>query len=217
VVRRHSRAAVRRRARGRPRVDDNPYLHRRFLEISHQDQLWWLANLGAQLSATVFDPDGRFQAWLAPGVRLPLVFQHLGVRFSAGPTTYELALHVDGGAFDVVPVADLQGGSTTLGRVTFTDEQRLLIVALAEPVLRARDTSRVQLPTSAEAAARLGWSLTKFNRKLDNVCQKLEKAGIRGLHGNAGQLAMDRRGRLVEYALAVRLVTIADLASLETN
>ena len=39
--------------------------------------------------------------------------------------------------------------------------------------------------TNREVAARLGWSLTKFNRKLDNVCQKLKKAGVQGLHGDS--------------------------------
>jgi hypothetical protein len=64
-------------------------------------------------------------------------------------------------------------------------------------------------------AARLGWSTTKLTRKLDSVCSKLSKVGVRGLHGRPGELASSRRARLVEYALAVRLVTVDDLASLE--
>lgn len=195
-------------------VDDNPYLHRRFLEIARQDDLWWLANLGGQLSATVADPEGRFQAWLAPGARLPLVFSHLRVWFTAGATAYDFNIHNEVGVFEPTPLADIDTGSTTLGRVALTPEQRLLVVALAEPALRADAGGRIQLPTSAEAAARLGWSITKFNRKLDNVCQKLKKAGVHGLHGGAGDHASDRRARLVEYVLAVRLVTAVDLESL---
>jgi len=49
-------------------LDDNPYLHRRFLCVSHSDGLWWLSNVGSQLSATVADDKGLFQTWLAPGV-----------------------------------------------------------------------------------------------------------------------------------------------------
>ncbi len=67
------------------------------------------------------------------------------------------------------------------------------------------------LPTSSQAAKRLGWTTTKFNRKLDNVCDKLSKLGVRGLQGDLGALASNRRARLVEYALAVRLVTRHDL------
>jgi hypothetical protein len=73
------------------------------------------------------------------------------------------------------------------------------------------------LPSSNGAADRLGWTVTKFNRKLDNVCDKLEKLGVRGLHGERGELASGRRSRLVEYAIATRLVTRDDLTLLEMN
>ena len=69
-------------------------------------------------------------------------------------------------------------------------------------------------PASNVVAARLGWTPTKFNRKLDNVCDKLTKLGVRGLHGDAARLATSRKARLVEYALATQLVTAADLALL---
>lgn len=196
-------------------IDENPYLHRRFLEVRHADGLWWLVNLGSQLSATISDAQGRFQGWLAPGAHLPLVFELASVRFTAGPTTYELTLHLDGAPFAPGLTDDIGDGHTTLGRVTFTEDQKLLVLALAEPALRPDGTGRVQLPSSATAAARLGWPITKFNRKLDNVCQKLKRAGVRGLHGGPDQLASDRRARLVEYALAVRLVTGTDLDLLE--
>jgi hypothetical protein len=71
------------------------------------------------------------------------------------------------------------------------------------------------MPSSAEAAARLGWTMTRFNRKLDNVCDKLDRAGVKGLRGGSGGLATNRRARLVEYAVASRLVTAADLDLLD--
>lgn len=39
---------------------------------------------------TVTDRGGRMHSWLAPGARLPLVFEQTVVVFSAGPTTYEV-------------------------------------------------------------------------------------------------------------------------------
>lgn len=196
-------------------VDDNPYLHRRFLEIAHRDNLWWLANLGSQISAMVSDPEGRFQAWLAPGVHLPVVFESLQVRFTAGPTTYDFRLLLNEPPFEVMASMVWEAGSTTLGKLVLTEDQHLLIVALAEPILRNNGAGRARIPSSSEAAGRLGWTLTKFNRKLDNVCQKFKRAGVRGLHGEPGNLASDRRARLVEYALAVRLVTAADVSILD--
>jgi len=196
-------------------IDDNRYLHRRFLEIAHRDGMWWITNLGGQLAATLSDEEGRFQAWLAPGAHLPVVFDTMTVRFTAGPTSYELSLHLPDPPFSPGAGSGPNDGTTTLGRVVLQGEQLLLVLALAEPALRSDGQGRRALPSSAEAAARLGWPLTKFNRKLDNVCQKLKKAGVRGLHGDVGRLASDRRARLVEYALAVRLVTPSDLRLLD--
>ncbi len=197
-------------------LDDNPYLHRQFLQVGSADGLSWIINNGHQLAATVSDSEARVQAWLAPGARLPLVFEHTIVRFTAGRTTYEVDVHISEPVFsDPMGLPD-STGDTTIGLVTFTRDQRLLIVALAEPMLRAggRGTNAT-LPSSAEAADRLGWTIRRFNRKLDNVCEKLAKVGVQGLHGGPGDLASNRRARLVEYALSVRLISADDLVLLD--
>lgn len=196
-------------------IDDNPYLHRRFLEISVEDGLVWLANVGNALSATVADENGLVQAWLAPGARIPVVFARTAVWFTAGPTTYEFDILNEVPKFASVGELRELDGETTLGRVTFTPDQTLLIVALAEDILRRGQRGGGAIPHSRTAAERLRWTQTKFNRKLDNVCEKLTKLGVRGLHGNADRTASNRRVRLVEYALASRLVTVADLSLLD--
>ena len=195
-------------------VDDNPFLHRRLLEISCVNDLWLLTNVGSRLAVTVTDGAGRMQSWLAPGARLPLVFESTTVVFSAGPTTYELNIHVSDPVFGdttVTPTA----GQTTMGVVEFTPSQKLLMVALAEPILLRDGSGMSDVPTNANAAERLGWALTRFNRKLDNVCDKLDRAGVKGLRGGPDGHAMNRRARLVEYAIAARLVTRADLPMLD--
>lgn len=197
-------------------VDDNPFLHRIFLRVSHHEGMWWLANVGTRLTATVTDAGGRVQAWLAPGARLPLVFQATSVIFTAGSTTYELTIFSDAPQFrDIAASAD-EVGSTTMGSVALTASQHLLLIALAEPMLRREGAGMSEIPTSAKAAERLGWTLTRFNRKLDNVCDKLDRAGIPGLRGGRAAYATSRRVRLVEHALAARLVTRSDLPLLNT-
>jgi hypothetical protein len=198
-------------------IDDNLFLHRRFLQINSEDSLWWLSNVGSQLTATVSDDRGAMQAWLAPGARLPLVFGRTVVWFTAGPTTYEFEVLLDQAAFVPVTTEPADVGMTTLGRTTFTPDQMLLIVALCEQVLRRGNRGAGTIPSSADAAAKLGWPLTKFNRKLDNVCDKLTRAGIRGLHGGPDKLAVNRRARLVEYALAARLVDASHLSLLDSD
>ncbi|HEY5882275.1 MAG TPA: hypothetical protein VIU11_25420 [Nakamurella sp.] len=197
-------------------VDDNPYLHRRFLTLVWQQDLWWLVNVGSRLSATISDDAGALQAWLAPGGRVPLVFAATTVLFTAGPTTYEIEFVCDDPTFTPSQDAGSTGiGETTIGPVTLTSSQRQLIVALAEPLLRREGTGISAIPSSKDAAARLGWELTRFNRKLDNVCDKFDRRGVRGLRGGPGQLASNRRARLVEHAVAARVVTADDLPLLD--
>lgn len=196
-------------------IDDNPFLHRHFLRISRSERLWWLINVGTRLTATVTDGAGRVQAWLAPGARLPIVFHATYVIFTAGPTTYELRIYSDAPTFEETQVATNESGVTTIGTVTLTPSQHLLLVALAEPMLRREGAGMSSIPTSAQAAARLGWTLTRFNRKLDNVCEKFDRLGVAGLRGGPGSYATNRRARLVEHALAARLVSRVDLALLD--
>lgn len=196
-------------------IDENRYLHRRFLVLSADSGMWWLTNVGDRIAATVTDGTGRVHARLAPGARLPVAFDRLHVIFGAGSTNYDFTLHSAGGfAVDPGPRTEA-AGDATIGDVPLSPSQKLLVVALAENVLRHTESGRGEIPSSADAAARLGWTLTAFTRKLDTVCAKLEREGVAGLRGGRGKLATNRRMRLVEHAVATRLVTREDLLLLE--
>jgi hypothetical protein len=193
-------------------IDDNPDLDPRVLEVSDENGIWWLTSTAASRLVRVSDPSGRVSTELAPGGRVPLVFEPAHVVFAAGRTTYEFALHGELPYSAAATSAELRPERVELPRLT--PNQRLLLVVLCEKALR-RPGGRVDdFPTSVEAAARLGWSLTAFNRKLDNVCDRLDRAGFAGLRGGRGNLATRRRARLIEHALASRLVTVDDLALL---
>ena len=111
---------------------------------------------------------------------------------------------LDTGADRSTGVLDLEA-TTTAGSLPLNDEQRLLLVALCEPWLD--DAASNELPTNRQIAARLGWTITKYNRKLDWLCQKYASAGVSGLRGSSDLLARDRRVRLVEHALDTGIVT----------
>lgn len=192
-------------------IDENPFLHRKFLRLQRERSMWTIVNVGTQLAATLADGDRVVQAWLAPGAQLPLVFARSTVWFTAGPTTYELDIVQEDAPFSVAVPETPATGTTTQGRTSLAPEQRLLLAALAEPMLRRRVRGAVNALSNAEVAERLGWTITKFNRKLDNLCQKFERLGVRGLHGGPQRLATDRKARLIEYALATRLIDEQDL------
>jgi hypothetical protein len=196
-------------------IDDNPYLHRRFLELAHQDGYWWIANVGNQLPATIAERDGSALSWLTPGARMPLVFANTVLRFTAGSTSYEINISVEKPAYETVAYRDESTAETTIGRVQFLGEQRILLIAMAEPMLRKSPGQLSILPSRAEVANRLGWSMKKFDRKLDAVCQKLHRAKVQGVYGTSDKVAANRRARVVEFAVSSGLVTRDDLPELE--
>lgn len=197
-------------------LDDNPFLHRRFVELAHTGGLWWVENVGSRLSLSLTDGHGLMRTVLGPSARMPLVFPRVVMSFAAGPTAYELYLMTTVAGFTPPDHhAPHSSGDTTVGPERFTPAQRVLILALAEPVLRRVGSGSSKIPASADAAKRLGWSITRFNRKLDNVCDKLMAAGVGGLRGEVGASAANRRLQLVEYAVSTLLVTRDDLPLLE--
>lgn len=199
-------------------VDDNPFLHRSFLELRFEAGVWLVANVGTQLSATVTDDRDLFAAHIAPGGVLPLAFERVRLRFGAGTTTYEVRLELSDPPFaaaDVEDEVDSDLGAPTRMPVSLSPDQRLVVLALAEHAFHRTGSGPSSLPTSAEAGARVGWTERKFNKKLDQVCTKLMKAGVRGLRGGPGDIAANRRARLVEYCLTSRVVTVDDLVELE--
>jgi hypothetical protein len=204
--------------------EDNLYLHRVVGRFVWHDGLWWIENLGQRIELDV-ESDTGVRARLparetaAAPVAAPLVGSRSAVRFAVGVHRYELdafhgsALLPASGPLGPPGLSAPTGRETSqFGRVELTGDERALLAALAEPALRDLATAGAdRLPANRELAARLGWSLTKFNRKLDYLCVRLTKAGVRGLQGGRGAEAVNRRWRLVEHAVSARLVTAEDL------
>lgn len=192
-------------------VDDNPFLHRVVGRFSFREGFWWLQNHGSRTELAVTETATGARSTLGPGQQAPLIATAFTVTFTAGPTHYELLCVREGPEFTTddtgVPV-----GTATIdfGVIPLSHEQHLLLVALCEQRLTGHDT----VPTNQAIADRLDWTLTKFNRKLDAVCSKLSRQGVRGLRGSVNSLASDRRTVLVQHALQARLVTVDDLGIL---
>lgn len=194
----------------------NPYLHRRLLHLRWDGGVWWIENVGSSIPVALTGGNGTFRAWLGPGVRLPVVLPQIVAEFTAGAQRYELTIVADDPPYrDAAHAGSDRVGAATIGDQNLTPSQRMLILALAEPLLRQSGLGTAGIPTSAAAAARLRWPLTTFNRKLDNVCDKLDRLGVDGMRGGVGNLATNRKARLVEYAILSRTVTPDDLALLD--
>lgn len=194
-------------------IDENPYLHRHLGSFVHRNGLWWLRNIGSAIAMELRDCKSPAVVVLPPDVEAPIAYDRFTIRFEAGATPYELsgtlAEPTGSGVSHVLPGTGTE--TEEFGRVAMTLDQRLLVLALAEPRLRDMHNPDVPLPSNREAAQRLGWKITKFNRKLDNVCDKLTKKGVPGLHGDRGGIASNRRKHLVDHAVNSGMVSPADL------
>ena len=190
----------------------NQYLHRilgRF--VSHHDQ-WYLQNLGRNIPLRVVDRIAPSRAEVGPGDQIPIGFDEFVVVFGAGSSTYE----IEGALAEATPLElGLVVASDTVdfGLSELNDEQRQLVAVLGEPLLRGEADWTAHLPSNKEAARRLGWTITKFNRKLDYLCRRLSEAGVDGMVGDLGALASNRRQHLVSHVVSRGLVTSADLAT----
>ena len=89
-----------------------------------------------------------------------------------------------------------------------------MLAALAEKCILDSTVPTSDLPANASVAHRLGWSAKKLDRKLDYLSAKLSSEGVRGLRGEKGFEAIDRRSRLVEHVMSSGMITEADLSTL---
>lgn len=199
-------------------IDDNPYLHRLLGVFVERDGLWWLQNVGSRIVLDVADRGSASIFSIKPGAQSPVPFGEALVRFSAGRSSYEISVRCAVQMEIPERVTPADGEHTiTMGNLPMTRDQLRLVLALAEPSLRDPYQRELAIPSNRQAAQRLGWTITRFNRKLDNVCQKLSKRGVPGLHGDIAELATDRRRRLVEYAIASGMVTPGHLVLLDAD
>lgn len=197
-------------------IDDNPRLHRHFGQIYYRDSGWWLKNTGRQLPMGLLDQASRSQVTLTSKREISLTFSNSVVSFSAGTTSYELRLtapHAE--QLDRTDTSsELLTSELTIDRIPLVGDQRLLAIAMAELAIR-NPHERIEVPPNRAIARRFGWPITTLNRKLDRLCRAYADMGVAGLVGSPGQLAADRRQRLVEHLISIGEITSEDLSILE--
>jgi hypothetical protein len=200
-------------------LDTNRYLHRVVGRLVGREQLWWIQNLNGSTTMHLA-ASGRASMSIEPRQQLPITTRESHLSFRCGLVPYELRLMLAadpvtvGGAIDPDRVVD---GTQTMryGIVPLTPSQHRLLVALAEPRLRAPAAVRPSLPSHRVVAERLGWSDAQVRRKLDNVCSKFEREGVPGLHADEGSRKADRRQVLVDHVVGFGLVSPDDLGLLD--
>lgn len=197
--------------------ESNRYLHRVVGEFRFHGGRWWVLNRGAHTPLLLHSVVTGSILHLGPGAEVGLSPGRFEVRFTAGPGNYQLDGVAPGEPLparhgSTIPADDDE--TAEWGVVDLNREQKMLLLALSEPMLREPGQPTIVLPSNRQAAHRLGWTITKFNRKLDHVCAKFARAGVTGIHGGPGIVATDRRTKLVAHCLEHGILVDADLAEL---
>ncbi len=189
---------------------DNQYLHRVLGCFASQGDVWFLQNLGRYVTLSIVDREGPSRTELAPADQTPIGFEEFSVVFEAGPDRYEIV----GALAEPTPLElgqSVASDTVEFATLNLNAEQLLMVAALSEPLLRGWPDWQSEIPGNKEVARRLGWSLAKFNRKLDYLCRRLSEQGVGGLQGGSGSLATGRRARLVRHMVDRGMVVAADL------
>lgn len=196
-------------------VDSNPFLHRSVGRFVFADGLWWVENLSDRSPLRI--SAGETSVILAANDRSPLTRRDTIICFEAGPCNYEIRVHLEEIPETTPPLTLDDDRTVTLNPVVIplNYEQRLLLTALAEPWLKDHH-HRGPMPTNRSVADRLGWTDTKFNRKLDYLCSQLARHGVPGMRVT-GRRALERRSHLVEHMLLTGQITVDDLHHLYTH
>lgn len=185
-------------------IDANPYLHRVLGRFRHDGRSWWVDNVGRSTPLTLMSTADLSSATVGPGSTAPILHVESVVAFAAGPTEYEVVVTNERAErlADLGPVAG-DGPLATLefGRIDLNPDQVELLRVLCEHRLARPSDQWADIPSNRSCAARLGWTLAKFNRKLDHVCDRLARSGVRGLRGDLGLSAVDRRRVLVDHVV----------------
>lgn len=183
-----------------------------FTVVAASSAVWLLGATNAP-GAWLLADQGAASARLGAGQRLPIVFSRTAVRFPSRMTQHQFDIVLDRPMY-AARTAPLPPAAPRQVPIRLNAEQRLMLLVLGERTLRRGTVVATGIPTTADAARRLGWSTTKLSRKLDNLCARLESLGVGGMHGDRYQLALHRRSALIEFAIANGLITPEDLESL---
>ena len=195
-------------------IDDaNQFMHRIVGSFVWHRDSWWVRNssrhaeieLLAETGKRVTIPAGSSELLDGPGV----------IRFDAGASSYELEYALD--TEISLPTVELPRDeddsylTRDFGRIPLNEEQRAMLTELCRIRLTDPSATAADIPPNAEIANRLGWSLRKFDRKLDYICRRLAEEGVRGVRGVKGVEATDRRAVLVEHMITSGQITVADI------
>ena len=159
--------------------DDDPYLHRRLLQIWDNKGVWQLDNLGDRVVIQIVSAqDGAGNMILGPKESLFIPNGQWYLVFETIMRKYELTLEVAGPRLSPLRLAPSQNDNDpTRGAVKTNREQIQLLIVLTEKLRKYPGVGDEAIPTVAQCAQTLGWTEKKTNSKIENLVKQISAQG----------------------------------------
>lgn len=158
---------------------DDVFLHRSLFQVWYGGLGWMIANRGRHIPLDI-EPGGSrslTRIHLGPGAVTVMPAGPSAITFTTPERHYEIHIDIPSTGISRPSQLNTFDGDITHARHIPNDDQRIMLDALAAPLIKNPGANDGDLPTVKELAEQLGWTEKKTNQKIERLCQRLAQDG----------------------------------------
>lgn len=158
---------------------DDAFLHRNLIQFWYGGVGWMIANRGRHIPLDI-EPRGSrslTRIHLGPGGVTAMPAGPSAITFSTPERQYEIHIDIPSTGIARPSKFSAADGDVTNARHVPNEEQRIMMEALAAPLIHNPGAHDGDIPTVRELSAQLGWTEKKTNQKIERLCQRLAQDG----------------------------------------
>ena len=158
---------------------DDVFLHRSLFQVWYGGLGWMIANRGRHIPLDI-EPRGSrslTRIHLGPGAVTVMPAGPSAITFTTPDRHYEIHIDIPSTGISRPSQLNTFDGDITHARHIPNEDQRIMLDALAAPLIKNPGANDGDLPTVKELAEQLGWTEKKTNQKIERLCQRLAQDG----------------------------------------
>lgn len=158
---------------------DDVFLHRSLFQVWYGGLGWMIANRGRHIPLDI-EPRGSrslTRIHLGPGAVTVMPAGPSAITFTTPERHYEIHIDIPSTGISRPSQLNTFDGDITHARHIPNEDQRIMLDALAAPLIKNPGANDGDLPTVKDLAEQLGWTEKKTNQKIERLCQRLAQDG----------------------------------------
>ena len=158
---------------------DDVFLHRSLFQVWYGGLGWMIANRGRHIPLDIEPRGSRSLTRIHLGPRAVTVMPAgpSAITFTTPERHYEIHIDIPSTGISRPSQLNTFDGDITHARHIPNEDQRIMLDALAAPLIKNPGANDGDLPTVKELAEQLGWTEKKTNQKIERLCQRLAQDG----------------------------------------